>query len=67
LYILYSIHNFQSDFETLTPSYTMGIGAYFQGIKQLGYQADHSAPSDTKIGNGGAVPPFPHMVSWCCT
>jgi hypothetical protein len=35
------------------------------GVKRPGCEAAHSSPSSTEIKNGGAIPPFPHMSSWC--
>jgi hypothetical protein len=39
-------------------------GALSQGLKQLGYEADHSPPSSAKVRNDGAIPPLSHMSSW---
>jgi hypothetical protein len=45
-------------------SYPMGTGALSPGIKRSGREADHSPPSSSKVKNGGAIPPLPHMSSW---
>jgi hypothetical protein len=39
------------------------LGALSQGVKQLEGESDHSAPSEVK--HGGAIPPLPHISSWC--
>jgi hypothetical protein len=28
-------------------------------------EADHSSPTSAEVKNGGAIPPLPHMSSWC--
>jgi hypothetical protein len=38
--------------------------AFSLGTKQLGHEAGHSPPSSTKVKNGGAICPLPHMSSW---
>jgi hypothetical protein len=34
-------------------------------VKQEGHEANHSPPSNAEAKNGGAIPPLPHMPSWC--
>jgi hypothetical protein len=38
--------------------------AFSLGVKWPGHEADHSPPSNAKVKNDGAIPPFPHMSSW---
>jgi hypothetical protein len=40
------------------------LGAISPGVKQLGYEADHSPPSSAKGKNGGNISTLPHMTSW---
>jgi hypothetical protein len=39
-------------------------GAVFLGIKQQGYEADHSPPSSAEGNDAGAIPTLLHMSSW---
>jgi hypothetical protein len=45
-------------------SYPMGTGGIFPGVKQQGYEADHSPPSSAQVQKCGAIPPLPHTPSW---
>jgi hypothetical protein len=36
-------------------------GALSPGVKGLGREADHSAPSNVEVKNGGSIPLLPHM------
>jgi hypothetical protein len=35
------------------------------GTISLGMKLDHSPPPIAKVENGGAIPPFSHVPSWC--
>jgi hypothetical protein len=35
-------------------------GAVSLGVKRLGRDADHSAPSSAEVKNGGVITPLPH-------
>jgi hypothetical protein len=35
------------------------------GVNRLVREADHSPWSSAEVKNGGAIPPLPHMSSWC--
>jgi hypothetical protein len=35
------------------------------GALSPGQEADHSPPSSAEVKNDGAIPPLPHMSSWC--
>jgi hypothetical protein len=43
----------------------MGSRTLSPEVKQLGHEADHSPPSNAEVKYGGAIPPLPHMPSWC--
>jgi hypothetical protein len=43
----------------------MVAGGNSLGVKRPGREADHSPPSSTEVKNGGAIPPLPHISSWC--
>jgi hypothetical protein len=43
----------------------MGARALSPGVKRPGHETDPSLPSNVKVKNGGAIPPLPHMSSWC--
>jgi hypothetical protein len=57
-------HSVQTDSGAHPASYPMGTGALSPGVKRLGCEAGHSAPSSTEVKHGGAIPPLPHMSSW---
>jgi hypothetical protein len=40
-------------------------GALSMEIKRLGHEAGNLPPSSAEVKKGGAVPPLPHMSSWC--
>jgi hypothetical protein len=42
----------------------MGTGAHSPGLKQLGYETEHSLPPIAKVKKGGAMPPLTHTFSW---
>jgi hypothetical protein len=33
-------------------------------VKRPGREPHHSAPSNAKVKNGGAIPPLQHMYAW---
>jgi hypothetical protein len=35
------------------------------GITWQGHETDHSFPSSAEVNKGEAIPPVPHMPSWC--
>jgi hypothetical protein len=37
--------------------------ASYPAVKRQRREADHSPPSSVEIGNGGAIPPLPHISS----
>jgi hypothetical protein len=39
-------------------------GLFLLGVEWQGHEADHSPPSSAEVKNGGAIPPFLHMLSW---
>jgi hypothetical protein len=41
------------------------LGPSQLGVKQQGPEADHSPPSSAKVLDGGAMPPLPHLSTWC--
>jgi hypothetical protein len=41
------------------------LGAHTPAVKQPECEADHEAPSNASVKNDEAIPPFPHMTSWC--
>jgi hypothetical protein len=46
-------------------SYPMGIGRFPPGEKRPGRQANYWHLSNAEVKNGEAIPPLPHMSSWC--
>jgi hypothetical protein len=44
---------------------SLGLLAAYWGVKQPGYEADHSPPSSAEVKNGGAILSLPHTPSWC--
>jgi len=52
----------------LVPTRPLASGcweALYPGIKQLGCEVDHSAPSSTKAKNAWSYTTTPHMSLWC--
>jgi hypothetical protein len=46
------------------PSYIVGMGTLFSGVKQPRCKSDHSPPFTAEVKNGGAIPSLPHLYSW---
>jgi hypothetical protein len=57
------LHNVQTGCGVHPALYTMGTGAVSPGVKRQGHEADHSAPSNAEVRNGGAIPSLPHTSS----
>jgi hypothetical protein len=36
-----------------------------RGLNRQRREADYSPPSNGEVKNDGAIPPLPHMSSWC--
>jgi hypothetical protein len=59
------LHSIKTGSGAQPVSYTMDTTGCFPRSKVAGGEADHSPPSSAEVKNGGAMPPFPHMSSWC--
>jgi hypothetical protein len=59
--LLHSIQTFSGDH---TASYPMGTGDLSPGVKWPENEAEHSAPFNAEVKNGGAIPPLPRTFLW---
>jgi hypothetical protein len=59
------LHSVHSSSEAHPAFYTRGTGALFPGIKRQGREANHSPLSSAEVKNARAIPPLPHVSSWC--
>jgi hypothetical protein len=50
--------------EPIQPPIQWEPRAHTSGVKQPGREGDHSPPSNAKVKNVGAIPPFPYMSLW---
>jgi hypothetical protein len=60
-------HRVQTGSGAHPASYPMGTGRSFSGVKQLGYEADHSPPSSAEVKNvwnDTSIPQYVFMA-WC--
>jgi hypothetical protein len=46
------------------PSYRMGTGGSFPGVKRRGPEADHSPPTSVEVKKVGSILQLPHTPSW---
>jgi hypothetical protein len=46
------------------PSYPMGTGGSFPGVKRPDREADHSPPSSAEVKECVAITPLPNPSSW---
>jgi hypothetical protein len=49
----------------IQPPNQLILMALSPGVKWLEWESDHSPASNAKVKNGGAMPSFPHISSWC--
>jgi hypothetical protein len=59
------LHTVQTESGAHPASCPMDSGLSFPGGKATGREANHSPPSSVDVKNYVAIPPLPHVSSWC--